>query len=185
MESNPRFSARIRELKVHREAARDALHRNADKQAFQFDKGRRIPHLNVGDEVLINPHSLELVDVKGRSRKLMQRKIGPFEIIDVISSTAYKLRLPDTYPMHNVVNIQHLTKYYRSQDPTRPHLDNPRDAIPSTEEYKVEKIVGEQKRNGRLMYRVDGRATLPKYLAVRTRRKERSAELLKNWRLQL
>ena len=82
-----------------------------DKQAYYYDRGRCQPNLKEGDEVLINPHSLELVDVKGKSRKLVQRKIGPFEIMEVLSPTTYRLRLPDTYPMHLVVNIQHLTKY--------------------------------------------------------------------------
>jgi hypothetical protein len=104
------------ELKAHREAARDAIRKSVDKQAYQYDKGCRAPTLKVGDEVLINPHSLELVDIKGRSHKLIQHKIGPFEIMEVINPTAYRLRLPDTYPMHNVVNIQHLAKYHRSYD---------------------------------------------------------------------
>jgi hypothetical protein len=42
----------------------------------------------------------------------MQRKIGPFEIIKVISLTAYKLRLPDSYKGHNVFNLQHLTNTF-------------------------------------------------------------------------
>jgi hypothetical protein len=126
---HPFLKSRITELIAHREAARDALQRNADKQAFQFDKGRRNPNLSVGDEVLINPHTLELVDIKGQSRKLIQRKIGPFEVIKVISPTAFKIRLPDTYLMHNVVNIQHLTKYYRSKDESCPKLANPRDKL--------------------------------------------------------
>ena len=70
---------RVNELVAHRDAARDAIKRSADRQAYQFDKGRRTVELQVGDEVLINPHSLELVDVKGHSRKLMQRKIGPLK----------------------------------------------------------------------------------------------------------
>ena len=78
---------------------------------YQFDKGRRALNLIVGDEVLINPHTLELVNEAGRSCKLMQRKIGPFKVIEVISPTAYRLWLPDTYKGHNVLNIQHLTKY--------------------------------------------------------------------------
>ena len=103
---------RLMNLVAHREAARDAIKRNADRQAFQYDKGHRAPQLDVGDEVLINPHTLELIEAKGKGRKLVQRKIGPFEITEVISPTAFQLRLPDTYPMHNVVNLQHLTKYH-------------------------------------------------------------------------
>ena len=106
----------------------------------------------MGDEVLINPHSLELVNKAGQSRKLMQRKIGPFKIMEVISPTAYRLRLPDTYKGHNVLNLQHLMKYHRSPDELRPRLANPRDALPSSEEYKVERIVGEKRKNGRLYY---------------------------------
>ena len=94
-----------------------------------------------GDKVLINPHSLELVDVKGNGRKLMQRRMGPFEVTEVISPTAYRIRLPDTLPMHNVVNIEHLTRYRRSSRTDRPVLLNPRSEVRASEEYKVEAIV--------------------------------------------
>ena len=63
---------RVRKLEAHREAARDAIKHSADKQAYQFDKGRRAPKLKIGDEVLINPHSIELINEKGSSHKLMQ-----------------------------------------------------------------------------------------------------------------
>ena len=145
---------RVNELSSHRDAARDTIKRSADQQAYQFDKGQRAPTLVMGDKVLINLHSLELVNKAGQSCKLMQRKIGPFEITEVISPTAYRLRLPDTYKGHNVLNLQHLTKYHRSPNELRPRLANPRDTLPSLEEYKVERIVGEKRKNGRLYYRV-------------------------------
>jgi hypothetical protein len=85
--------------------ARDAIKHSADRQAYQFDKGCKAPNLELGDEVLINPHTLELINKKGFSCKLMQCKIGPFEIIEIIGPTAYKLRLPDTYKGHNVFNL--------------------------------------------------------------------------------
>ena len=95
--------------------------------------------------MLINPHSLKLINEKGASRKLMQQKIGPFEVIDIISPTTYKLRLPDSFRGHNVFNLQHLAKYHRSPDKEQLNLANPRNILPSTEEYEVDQIVGEKK----------------------------------------
>ena len=82
--------------------------------------------------------------------------MGPFEVIKVIGLTAYKLRLPDTYKGHNVFNLQHLSKYYRSNDTGRPKITELQNALASSEEYEVKKIVGEQKRKGKLhvYYRV-------------------------------
>ena len=185
-EGLPDVKKRVQELETHQEAARDAIKRNADQQAYQFDKGRRAPKINIGDEVLINPHSLELINEKGASRKLMQRKIGPFEVIDVISPTAYKLRLPDSFKGHNVFNLQHLAKYYRSPDKERPVLANPRDIIPSMEEYKVEQIVGERRRNGKLHYRIRWKGYDAEDDTWQTARDIRNApELLKVWRQRL
>ena len=72
--------------------------------------------------------------------------------MEVISLMAY--RLPDTYKGYNILNIQHLTKYHRSPDESRPRLANPRDALPSSEEYEVERIVGEKQKNGKLYYQI-------------------------------
>ena len=60
--------------------------------------------------MLINPHTLELVDVTGTAKKLVQKTIGPFEVVEKINPMVYRLRLPDMYPMHPVVNITHLRK---------------------------------------------------------------------------
>jgi Chromo (CHRromatin Organisation MOdifier) domain len=140
----------------------------------------------VGDEVLINPHSLELVDIKGKSRKLMQRKIGPFEVTQIISPTAYKLRLPDTYPMHNVVNLQHLSKYHRSPDSERPYLTNLRDQLPSSEEYEVERIVAERPARKGKEYLIRWKGYDAADDTWQTERDLRNApEVLTEWRRQL
>lgn len=113
------------EIQEHWDAARDAINKSANKQAYHYDKRRALPKFKIGDEVLINPHSLKLLESKGEAKKLVQQYIGPFEITEVISPTAYRLRLPDTYPMHNMVNLEHLTKYSRSPDSNRTTLPNP------------------------------------------------------------
>ena len=82
--------------------------------------------------------------------------------MEVLSPTTYRLQLPDTYLMHLVVNIQHLTKYHRSPDKTRNILENPRDQLRSSEEYKVEKIVAEGERAPKPSTWYDGGATIPK-----------------------
>jgi hypothetical protein len=71
-EGIPDLQKRVRELNAHRNTARDAIKHSADRQAYQFDKGCRAPDLKLGDEVLINPHTVKLINEKGFSRKLMQ-----------------------------------------------------------------------------------------------------------------
>jgi hypothetical protein len=108
----------------------------------------------VGDQVLIDPHKLNLLEAKGVGRKLMQKHIGPFEVTEVLNDNTYRLRLPDSYPMHNVVNMTHLRPYRTTGDSTRPHLSNPRDDLRASEEFEVEEVVGHRKRKGKLLYRI-------------------------------
>jgi hypothetical protein len=58
--------------------------------------------------------------------------------------------------MHNVVNIQHLTRYKRAPGKDRPLLPNPRDDIVSSEEYEVEDILASRhnRRKKRVEYLV-------------------------------
>ena len=84
----------------------------------------------------------------------MQKRIGPFEVMEVINENAYRLRLPNSYPMHNVVNVAHLRPYRPPRDISRPLLPNPRDDIRASEEFEVEEVVGHRKRKGKLLYRV-------------------------------
>src|SRR5260370_33169381 len=69
----------------------------------------------MGDKVLINPHSLDLVDVKGTGWKLLQQRMGPFLITKKISLVVYHLCLPGKLQMHPVINIKHLTQYNRDK----------------------------------------------------------------------
>ena len=62
----------INELEVHCMRARDVLARAQAQQAKAYNTGRRDEEFEEGDEVLVNPHSLELVEVHGTGRKLVQ-----------------------------------------------------------------------------------------------------------------
>ena len=135
----------LHELDVHRARARDALAKAQASQAKSYNKGRRTEEFEVGDEVLVNPHSLELVEAtKGTGRKLIQRRIGPFEITEKLSPTVYRLRLPASYNMHPVLNIEHLKKYDKSLRFTDRTVLPELRVLPQEEEYEVDKIVGDR-----------------------------------------
>ena len=106
----------------------------------------------VGDQVLLNPHSLRLLkDVKGRGSKLLMRYDGPFEIIRKLSPVSYQLRLPQPYGIHPIINIAHLEKYNPSPPElgTRLTKDLNRDDFDKLEEFEVKKIVSERRKKGR------------------------------------
>jgi hypothetical protein len=84
------------------------------------------------------------VDVKGTGRKLIQRTIGPFEVLEKINPVVYRLHLPDTYPMHPVFNLEHLHKYHVSKEELGERMVLPEtcDYLAASEEYVVEAIIG-------------------------------------------
>jgi hypothetical protein len=143
------------EISAHRKQARDAMALAQAAQARAYNKGRRVEEFEKGDLVMVNPHSLELVESKRPGRKLVQRRIGPFPISEKINPLAYRLQLPPEYPMHPVVNIEHLQKYRPSNIANRAHLPHLRELldIPETE---VEHIIGHRFNHsiGRLEYLV-------------------------------
>jgi hypothetical protein len=107
----------------------------------------------------VNPHTLKLVDSKGLGAKLVQRTIRPFEVMERVNPLVYRLRLPDTFPMHPVFNLEHLCLYKQSSERFGECTKLPptRNLLP-TEEYEVEAIlrhrVSSKKSGNRRMYLV-------------------------------
>jgi hypothetical protein len=155
-------------MERHRQSAHDALALAQERQARAYNKGRRpVEELQPGDLALVNPHTLKLVDVKGTGRKLVQKTIGPFEVMERINPLVYRLRLPDNYPMHPIFNLAHLKKY-RVSDPRfgeRTTLPPTRDILNASEEYEVEAILGhrltKRKDGNRRMYLIRWRGFEP------------------------
>lgn len=148
-------------FQMYRQAARDALAHAQELQARAYNKNRvPVKEFKVGELALINPHSLELVDVEGTGKKLVQKYLGPFEVIERINPVVYRLRLPSQYPMHPVFNLQHLKRYHPSPPRfgERETLQDPRMVGQKENEYEVESILGHRdvKRKGKMIrqYRI-------------------------------
>ncbi|KAJ3474331.1 hypothetical protein NLI96_g12517 [Meripilus lineatus] len=177
----------IEVLQMHRESARRAIAQSQVKQARSYNKGRKAMTFEVGDWVLINPHSLEWVESKGEGAKLVQRWIGPFEIQQRIGEDTYRLRLGDNYPGSPVFNLQHLRRYVDSPAEFGPRmtLADTRLGKPATEEYEVERILGHKfdKKKQSITYLVRWKNFDPSHDSWLTPRDLRNApDLLRDYR---
>ena len=137
---------------AERTRARDVLLLGQLFQKKAYNKGRLNWEFEVGDKVVINRKNLGLLkEEKGRGDKLLTRYKGPFEIIQKISAITYCLRMPASYGMHPVLNIEHLEKYQESPSEfgERPKLTPKRLSFNELPEYEVDQIVAERTRKGR------------------------------------
>ena len=138
-----------------RDSARDVLALAQSRQAKHYTQGHHSEEFEVGDDVLVNPHSLELVDVKGAGCKLVQRRIGPFCISEKINDSVYRIELPPEYQMHPIINQEHLTKYHRRSPGDESQQLPKLCPIAREEVYEVERIVGHKKLGKKgMLYRV-------------------------------
>lgn len=103
------------EFECYHNIAKDALKLAQAYQEKYYNRNHLLREFEVGDLVLVNLHSLNLLqNFKGRGRKLLPRFDGPFEVLEKISPVAYRLRLPASFQGHPVFNIAHL-EYYHQQ----------------------------------------------------------------------
>ena len=139
----------VDQFEAERAMAKESLLLGQIFQKKAYNKGRLISEFELGDLVVINPHSLNLLkSVKGKGDKLLMRYEGPFEIIQKLSPVAYRLRMPASFGMHPVINIAHLESYKRSPEALgdRPIKSLARDDFNVLPEYEVDKIVSERLR---------------------------------------
>jgi len=138
----------IEEFDGMRLAAKDALRRAQAVFENSYNKSHYPISFEIGDQVMINVHSLRLPDViEGKGIKTTRRFEGPFEIIDKLSNITYRLRIPHEYDIHPVLSIAHLEKYVSSPEEfgKREQLEPLREKQKVTEEYKIIKIVKERR----------------------------------------
>ena len=81
------------------------------------------------------------------SKKLNQKRYGPFTIKEEIGQGVYRLELPEGWAIHNVFNEDLLTRCKKVEFASQ-HMDPapPPDIINEKEEYEVEEIRGYHKK---------------------------------------
>ena len=99
---------------------------------------------NIGDKVLLATKNINNpVDKNRPTRKLAPKFIGPYTISKIISTTAYKLDLPEIMRIHPVFYISLLKPYKELPEEFARPIIPPAIFIPeiNQEEYKIETIL--------------------------------------------
>ncbi len=123
---------------IHKET-HEALEKAADNMKTQYDKKKCSSHdYQIGDKVWLDATNLHLPWPK----KLDDKRVGPFTILDKAGITAYKLKLPPHWKIHPHFNEKLLTPYVPPAFPNQesPPLPPP-DLIDGEEEHEIEEVL--------------------------------------------
>ena len=150
-ENVPAADYRVEELTKAREEAQAALEVAAERMREQYDrKVREAPKFQVGDRVWLEATNIQVT----RTRKLANRRLGPFRIIRVISEVNYELELPRTMHVHPVFHVGLLTPFTPDTIEGRVQPPPPPVIVDGDEEFEVESILDAKLERGKLKYLV-------------------------------
>ena len=110
-------------------------------QAIQSEQSNMSQRLNaelqIGDKVWMNARSLSTAQP---SQRLDWKLIGPYEVVEIVSPWAYRIKLPSQLCIHDIQPISSLEK--AAQDPITLQLHEPLPPVivDREVEYEVERI---------------------------------------------
>ncbi|MCO5560907.1 hypothetical protein L7F22_014527 [Adiantum nelumboides] len=105
-----------------------ALEKTQAKQKKAADRHCREVAFSLGDWVLLRFEKARLKKMKGKERlfpKLNMRYYGPFQVCDIISDVAYRLKLPESWKIHNAFHVSLLRPYVGDVPEDMPAEDQP------------------------------------------------------------
>ncbi|CAI7889345.1 unnamed protein product [Closterium sp. NIES-53] len=114
------------------------------------DRQRRDHSVAVGDQVLLDTRNLNLSHLPS---KLRPRFCGPFLVEAQVTPVTFRLRLPDTWKLHNAFHVQLLKPY---KDPNQ-HFQGrqlpppPPVLVQDEPEYEVERVLTHRRRGGKTL----------------------------------
>ena len=117
-----------------------------------YDRHRgKTPEFALGQKVLLDNADLA---INRPSRKLAERRSGPFKIVKKVGTHAYQLELPLNWK--NVHPVFHVSKLYAyKEDPENPNFNPPPpDIVEGEPEWEVETILDSKWTGNHLMYLV-------------------------------
>ncbi|SJL11766.1 uncharacterized protein ARMOST_15175 [Armillaria ostoyae] len=133
--------------KIHKETE-TALEEAAGRMKAQYDKHKRpAREYHAGDKVWLDTTNLHLPRPK---KKLDDKRVGPFLILEKTGASAYKLKLPPHWKIHPRFNEKLLTPFVPPAFPNQEQPPPPPpDLIDGEEEWEIEEILDSKPRKVR------------------------------------
>jgi transposase InsO family protein len=139
----PALKERLEGLRVVRDKMSQRLEKARESQAKYYDRFRAEKHFNVGDQVMLSTKNLTLARPK---KGLGPKYLGPLTVQELVGQNAYRLRLPDNWRIHDVVNVSQLEDWVADPNDANSHA-NPNEDVDLPKEvatlssYDVEAVV--------------------------------------------
>jgi hypothetical protein len=175
----PTGAQRAEEVIQLRKRLTENLHKALDSQAKGYNKRHTPMKFAKETWVLLSTKNLKLARP---NRKLSERFIGPFQIVDVIGTQAYKLELPPQVRVHPVFHVS-LLEPYQAREGEDPSAHGPPEVMPDgTLEYELEAIVNDKTERGTQRFRCRWKSWGPEHDTWQTAEDlENSQELLQEY----
>ncbi|SJL06853.1 uncharacterized protein ARMOST_10195 [Armillaria ostoyae] len=132
---------------IHKETEL-ALEQAAGRMKTQYDKHKRpAMEYHVGDKVWLDATNLHLPRPK---KKLDDKRVGPFLVLEKTGASAYKLKLPPHWKIHPRFNEKLLSPFVPPSFPNQEQPPPPPpDLIDGEEEWEIEEILDSKTRKVR------------------------------------
>ena len=137
----PRAHDFIHNLRESLDRAKKHLNKAKASQKTYADRKRQELTFKVGDYVRLSNENLPQYDMP--TKKLAALFTSPLRIVAKISDVAYRLKLPDSYNIHDVFHVSLLRPYNDPDNvfPGRKRQQSTPDVDANEKEYEVEAIV--------------------------------------------
>jgi hypothetical protein len=113
-------------------------------------KGSNFVPFSLGDKVWLDTRNLKTKYHK----KIAPKREGPFEIEEVIGPLTYRLKLPETWQIHNVFHATLLRPYVENETHGNNYPRPPPDLLEGEEVYEVDHIIRHRRRGRGYQYLV-------------------------------
>jgi reverse transcriptase-like protein/integrase-like protein/chromodomain-containing protein/aspartyl protease len=157
-EKVPKVEDRLTRLLVIQEQLKSTLGKAQDDHRSHADTHRQeVPSLQIGDLVYLDARNITSLRP---SKKLDSKRLGPFQVKQIVNPVAFELDLPPETRIHPVFHVSLLEKATINQFSGRVSCPPPI-IVNGQEEFLVNRILDSRRVDDRLQYLIDWVGYLP------------------------